>query len=230
MKARHHARTEVWDGQEKKRKEVKWERLEAGSIGDLPECRGRGANISDEEFVSQCPACQVAGAEAPRLYIMEPKDGLGSRLHDVVLGMAVAAANGFALGGVIYDKSTCGAPSSSTHGVDIFKSAGRVFGIKNPRMMFTNHPPDFGDFVFEDTRKFEQSISRQGMPKSSKDNWLLSAKAKCLACDLDKSGADMDRYFHSNIPFGLAEVITVEKGAARLQAGSPLCRASHQAW
>lgn len=196
-KAKHHARTEVWEGKEKKRKIVKAKRHEEGAngIADLPECRGRGANVTDDEFVRQCSACRVAGAEAPRLYIMEPKDGLGSRLHDVVVGMAVAARNGFALGGVIYDKTTCGAPSAATHNVDIFKSAGRVFGIRNARMMFTNHPPEFGDAVFDDTGKFEKGIKERGMPQSSQDNWLLSAKAKCLTCDLDKSGVDLDRYF-----------------------------------
>ena len=48
-----------------------------------------------------CRACALHGEEAPRLYIIERKDGPGSTLHNVIYALGVAARNGMNFGGVV---------------------------------------------------------------------------------------------------------------------------------
>lgn len=150
-------------------------------------CRGRGPNVKDDEFLKQCPACRLTGMKKPRIYIVEPKDGLGSRLHDILAGMAVAAKMGMSLGGITFGKRTC----QESHGVDIMKTAGLFFGLKNTRLMFTDHPPKF-DQVWPGVRDFEKGMRKYGLPKKQ-DNIFITNH--CVSCELDKVAHSMSEYF-----------------------------------
>jgi len=139
-------------------------------------CGGRG-DATDESFLSQCAACRLSGVDAPRIYILESKDGLGSRLHDVIAGMAIASKMGMVLGGAISREQGNGCHAS--HGIDIMKAAGVLFGLEDPHLMFTNHPPKF-DQVWPGLHALESGTSKF-VPKP-RDNIFIANH--CPACEM----------------------------------------------
>jgi len=149
-------------------------------------CHGRG-DTNDEEFLHQCKACRLAGMDAPRVYIQQPNDGLGSRFQDVIAGMAIAAQKGMVLGGITFGKQSC----KPAHGFDVVKIAGSFFGLKNMRLMFTNHPPKF-ERVATGVADLDKGIRKYGKPAPKTNIYLTN---RCLACELDRHAKNMSDYF-----------------------------------
>jgi hypothetical protein len=139
-------------------------------------CLGRG-NETDEKFLSQCTACRLFGTDVPRLYIKEGVDGLGSRFHEVIAGMAIASNLSMALGGVVFGKRT----QSCSHGIDIMKAAESFFGIEDPSLMFTNDPPHISQ-TFPTLGALRRSIRKFGQPEPNENIFIAGP---CLACELD---------------------------------------------
>jgi len=116
--------------------------------------------------------------DAPRIYVVESKDGLGSRLHDVIAGMAIASKMGMVLGGVTFRGQGNGCHVS--HGVDIMKVAGVLFGLEDPRLLFTGRPPKF-DQVWPGLLALE-SGTRRFVPKPKENIFIAN---HCVACEVD---------------------------------------------
>jgi hypothetical protein len=142
-------------------------------------CLARGSESETEKFLSQCAACRLYGTDVARIYIKEGTDGLGSRLHEIIAGMAIAARMRMALGGVIVGKKTC----QQSHGLKILEAAGSFFGIEDTRQMFLQEIPHM-DQSYPNFGNFEKNMEKYGRP--GKTNIFLPGH--CLACELDDSG------------------------------------------
>jgi hypothetical protein len=151
------------------------------------ECHGSSVTTDSREFMSQCPACRLHGIDAPRLYIKEPKDGLGSRLHEVIAGMAIAAHTGTALAGVSHGKVTC----LESHGIDIIKAAGVFFGMKSPGSMFAKIPEKM-DQVWPGLASYLDGIRKFGRPRGNQSVFIVN---HCLSCEIDKERGSMSLYY-----------------------------------
>ncbi|CAK0844905.1 unnamed protein product [Prorocentrum cordatum] len=150
-------------------------------------CLGRGrGNETADEFLSQCKACRLYGTDVPRIYIKEGKDGVGSRFHEVIAGMAMAAHVHMALGGVIVGPKSC----HQSHGFDTFKAVSTFFNITDPNLLLTTHDPGFSQ-THPKFQSFEKTLKQFGLPKSKSNIFIPS---HCLACELDKRGSASSWY------------------------------------
>jgi len=79
-----------------------------------------------EANAGQCNVCTLGGDKAARLFIRGRKDGLGSTVHSLICGMAVAARCGFRFGGVLQ-----GLQDRESHEVHIGKTLQDLFGLSS---------------------------------------------------------------------------------------------------
>jgi hypothetical protein len=144
-------------------------------------CLGRGGG-TDEEFLRQCSVCRFFGygEDVPRIYIKEQPDGLGSRLHEIIAGMAVAARMQMAFGGVVFGKRVC----HVSHGLNIPQGVGAFFGIEDYSLMYTNgtDSPHMNG-TFPTFGAFEKAVKKFGRPEGG--NIFLSNV--CMACEVDNT-------------------------------------------
>jgi len=143
-------------------------------------CLGRGDERVDK-FLSQCKACQLYGTDVPRLYITEGVDGLGSRFHEFIAGMAMAAHAQMAFGGIIVGPKVC----QQSHALDILQAVSTFFNIKDPNLMLTTHDPGFSQ-THPTFMAFEKTMAKYGRPRPKLSNILIPSH--CLACELDQRG------------------------------------------
>jgi hypothetical protein len=136
----------------------------------------------------QCTACQLSGTDVPKIYIKEGSDGLGSRLHDIIAGVAIAAKSRMALAGVSVGRKACGV----SHGINILEAAGSFFGLQDPNLMFKFEDPDTGYCqVHLSAKSFLDTLKKYGMPGSN-CNILISSNS--LARDLSVHGSASSWY------------------------------------
>lgn len=118
--------------------------------------------------------------DALALALATCKDGLGSRLHEVIASMAIAASMRMALGGVIFGKKTC----QVSRGLNILEAAGSFFGIEDASLMFKQVETKM-DQIYPTLGKLQKSIKTYGRP--SRASIFLSSN--CLACAIDHGNA-----------------------------------------
>jgi len=144
-------------------------------------CLGRIDPVRVDTLLGRCAACRLHGADAPRLYIKEGVDGLGSRLHDIIAGMAMANHAQLALGGVVYGRKVC----QESHGLHVLQAAGSFFGIGDPRLMFVQHGGPAFNQSYPRYVSLERGVAKFGRPKPNSSIFL---PGHCLACELDQRG------------------------------------------
>ncbi|CAK0881517.1 unnamed protein product, partial [Prorocentrum cordatum] len=102
---------------------------------------------------SGCRVCCLHDRRAPRLYIRgQEGNGLGTNVHSLVYGMAIAAKYGMNFGGVVAVSA-----SPSSHGVDVHRAMADLFGFTSYGDIFLKVAPRM-DAHFADIQFLQSSM------------------------------------------------------------------------
>jgi len=176
-------------------------------------CLGDIDNRTDAKFLSQCPACQLHGTDVPHIYMTEGTDALGSRLHEVIAGMAIAARHRMALGGVIAGRHVC----QTNRGIKILRAAASFFGLEDPRLMFVPRAPWEGTAqTYPTYGSFKAAMKKYGRPGPTASIFL---PAHCLACEID-ARRNISQYYTPELLHGLRSKSFIWRAPLAFKTGS----------
>lgn len=124
---------------------------------------GGGGNLRQgsepNATLRECLPCWTHADDAPKLFIQESEDGIGARLHNIILGMAVAAKSGMNLGGIVSLEFDC--PFRIYHGNPYNANAAMLydffFGLNSTDMFVNKKPPRIPKY--SSLREFERSVN-----------------------------------------------------------------------